>query len=253
MNIIIIEDELKTAKSLENAILELKPESKVVGWYQSVERSVEALLKETQPDLIFMDIQLADGLCFEIFKSVKITCPVIFCTAHDEYSLEAFKRNGVDYIVKPASKDDIKEALRKVDELKNFFQQKTIPDLESLLVKLNQPTGKTSFLVFKNQKYTTVQTDNIAFFHVQNDETSITCFDKQEFVVNQSLDQLANAVSSKQFFRVNRQFLVNFKAIKDVEHYFLRKLYVKLVIETPDKLLVNKDKSHVFLHWMEDR
>jgi len=252
MNIIIIEDEIKTARSLENMILKLRPEAKVTGQYQSVEKSVEALFL-SQPDLIFMDIQLADGLSFEIFKSVKINCPVVFCTAFDEYSLEAFKRNGVDYVLKPFSEKDIAEAFRKVDELKNFFQQKVVPDLSSLLAKLNTPTGKTSFLVFHNQKYTTVQTEDIAFFYVKNEGTWIQCFDKQKFTINQSLDQIAGLVSAKQFFRVNRQYLVNFKAIKDVEHHFMRKLFVKLVIDTPDALLINKEKSQGFLSWMEDR
>lgn len=253
MNIIIIEDELRTAKSLENIILGLRPDAKITGQYQSVEKSVEALSNNPQPDLIFMDIQLADGLSFEIFKAVKVTSPVVFCTAFDEYSLEAFKRNGVDYVLKPFSKEDIQEAFRKVDELKNFFQQKVMPDLGDLLSKLGSPSGKTSFLVFKNQKYTTVHTDNIAFFYIRNDSTSIMCFDKQEYTINQSLDQVTNTVSSKQFFRVNRQYLVNFKAIKEVEHYFLRKLYVKLIIETPEKLLINKEKSSAFLAWMEER
>jgi len=253
MNIIIIEDEVKTAKSLENIILSLRPGVTVSGRYQSVEESVEKLSNGTTPDLIFMDVQLADGLCFEIFKSVKITCPIVFCTAFDEYSLDAFKSNGIDYILKPFSKESISEALKKVDELKNFFQQKTIPNLESLISKLDVPAEKTTFLVFKNQKYTTVQTHDIAFFFIRNDATSIMTFDKQEFVINQSLDQIAGIVSSTRFFRVNRQYLVNFKAIKEMEHYFLRKLLVKLVIETPDKLLINKEKTHSFLNWMENR
>jgi len=253
MNIVIIEDELRTAKSLENIILDIRPDAKITGQYQSVERSVEVLSNGPQPDLIFMDIQLADGLSFEIFKSVKIISPVVFCTAFDEYSLEAFKRNGVDYVLKPFSKEDIQKALVKVDELKNFFQQKVVPDLGDLLSKLSPPAGKTSFLVFKNQKYTTVHTDNIAFFYIRNDSTSMMCFDKQEYAINQSLDQITSSVSPTQFFRVNRQYLVNFKAIKEVEHYFLRKLYVKLVVETPDKLLINKEKSSTFLSWMEDR
>lgn len=253
MNIIIIEDELRTAKSLEKMILEVRPGVKITGRYQSVASSVEALSGDQHPDLIFMDIQLADGLCFEIFKAVKITCPVVFCTAFDEYSLEAFKRNGVDYVLKPFSEQDIRNAFGKVDELKNFFQQKVVPDLGELLSKLGAPAGKTSFLVFKNHKYTTVHTDNIAFFYIKNDSTFMMCFDKQQFVVNQSLDQITGAVSEKQFFRVNRQYLVNFKAIKEVEHYFLRKLLIKLVIDAPDNLLINKEKSHSFLSWMEDR
>lgn len=253
MNIIIIEDELKTAQSLERIILELKPGASITGRYQSVESSVNALSGGTMPDLIFMDIQLADGLSFEIFKSVKITCPVVFCTAYDEYSFEAIKSNGVDYVLKPFSKEDIQEALRKVDELKNFFQQKTVPDLTDLLTKLAPPSGKTSFLVFQNQKYRTVNVEDIALFYIKYDSTWILCFDKQQYTLNQSLDQIAQAVSPKQFFRLNRQHLVNFKAIKEVEPYFLRKLYVKLVVETPEKLLVNKEKSHNFLDWMENR
>jgi two-component system response regulator LytT len=253
MNILIIEDELKTAQSLERMILAIRPGAKITGQYQSVESTVNALSEGPMPDLIFMDIQLADGLCFEIFKAVKITCPVVFCTAFDEYALEAFKSNGVDYVLKPFSKQHIEEAFKKVDELKNFFQQKAIPDLGDLLSKLGGPTGKTSFLVFKNQKYSTVNIENIAFFYIRHDASWIMCFDKQQFTISQSLDQITSAVSSKQFFRINRQYLVNFKAIKEVEPYFLRKLFVKLVIETPDKLLVNKEKSHSFLSWMEER
>jgi DNA-binding LytR/AlgR family response regulator len=137
--------------------------------------------------------------------------------------------------------------------LKNFFQQKVLPDLGDLLSKLGTAPGKTSFLVFHNQKYATVQTEDIAFFYVKNDGTWIMRFDKQKFVISQSLDQIAGLISSRQFFRVNRQYLVNFKAIKEVEHHFLRKLFVKLVIDTPDALLINKEKSHSFLSWMEDR
>lgn len=253
MNITIIEDELRTAKSLENILKELRPLAKITGTYQSIEESVLALSQGPHPDLVFMDIQLADGLSFEIFKSVDIICPVVFCTAFDEYSLDAFKRNGVDYVLKPFSKEDIAGAMRKVDNLKNFFQQKATPDISELLLQMVQPSAKTSFLVFKHQKYTTVQVAQIAYFYIRNESTSMMCFDGQEFPLNQSLDQVAGSVSPKQFFRVNRQFLVNFSAIKEIEHYFLRKLYLKLVIETPEKLLINKEKSTAFLSWMENR
>ncbi|MFN0254776.1 LytR/AlgR family response regulator transcription factor [Pedobacter ureilyticus] len=253
MNITIIEDELRTAKSLENILKELKPSAKITGPYQSIEEAVSGLSSGTQPDLIFMDIQLADGLSFDIFKSVTISCPVVFCTAFDEYSLEAFKSNGVDYVLKPFSKEDIARALGKVDDLKNFFQQNATPNLDALLSQMVKPAEKTSFLVFKHQKYTTVQISQIAFFYIRNETTSIMCFDGQEFSLNQSLEQVAAQVSQKQFFRVNRQYLVNFSAIKEIEHYFLRKLYVKLLIDTPEKLLINKEKSAAFLSWMENR
>ncbi|MEY8761804.1 LytR/AlgR family response regulator transcription factor [Chryseobacterium tongliaoense] len=255
MNIIIIEDEFRAAKSLQNLIKELKPETSVTGVYDSIETSVEALSKDHKPDLIFMDIHLSDGLSFEIFKQVEITCPVVFCTAFDQYMLDAFKSKGVDYVLKPFSREDIAEALRKVDELKKFFQKTELPDLEALLQKISQPqtATKSSFLVFKNQKYTTILTENIAYFYIHNEITHLMTFDKQQFPLTQSLGQVAELVSPKQFFRVNRQYIVNFSAIKEMEHYFQRKIYVKLSVETPEKLLINKEKTHSFFSWLEDR
>lgn len=255
MNIIIIEDEFRAAKSLQNLLLELKPDAKIIDIYDSIETSVEALSKGIKADLIFMDIQLSDGLSFEIFKQVEITCPIIFCTAFDQYMLDAFKSKGVDYVLKPFSRDDIAEALKKVDELKMFFQKNELPKLEALLQKINQPqsTGKSSFLVFKNQKYTTIPTENIAYFYIHNEITHLMTFDKQQFQLTQTLGQVAEQVSQKQFFRVNRQYIINFTAIKEMEHYFQRKILVKLTVETPEQLLINKEKSHSFFTWLEDR
>ncbi|WP_415327734.1 LytR/AlgR family response regulator transcription factor [Chryseobacterium sp. MMS23-Vi53] len=254
MNIIIIEDEFRAAKSLHNLIAELKPEAKIIGVYDSIETSIEAL-KESKPDLIFMDIHLSDGLSFEIFKQVEITCPVVFCTAFDQYMLDAFKSKGVDYVLKPFSRDDIAEAFRKVEELKKFFQKTELPELEALLQKITQPqtTAKSSFLVFKNQKYTTILTENIAYFFIHNEITHLMTFDKQQFQLTQTLGQIAEQVSQKQFFRVNRQYIINFSAIKEMEHYFQRKILVKLTVDTPEQLLINKEKSHSFFTWLEDR
>lgn len=255
MNIIIIEDEFRAAKSLQNLLLELKPDTKIIDVYDSIETSVEALSKGIQADLIFMDIHLSDGLSFEIFKQVEVTCPVVFCTAFDQYMLDAFKSKGVDYVLKPFSRDDIAEALKKVEELKKFFQKNEFPELEALLQKINQPQsiGKSSFLVFKNQKYTTIPTENIAYFYIHNEITHLMTFDKQQFQLSQTLGQVAEQVSQKQFFRVNRQYIINFSAIKEIEHYFQRKILVKLTIETPEQLLINKEKSHSFFTWLEDR
>jgi len=255
MNIIIIEDEFRAAKSLENLILGLKPNAKIIGVYDSIETSIDALSKEMKPDLIFMDIHLSDGLSFEIFKQVEITCPVIFCTAFDQYMLDAFKSKGVDYILKPFSKEDIAEAFRKVEELKKHFQKNELPELASLLQNMIQPksNSKSNFLVFKNQKYTTVLTENIAYFFIHNEITHLMTFDKEQFQLSQTLGQVAELVSDKQFFRVNRQYLVNFKAIKEMKHYFQRKILVKLMIETPEQLFINKEKTHSFFTWLEDR
>lgn len=253
MNILIIEDELKAAKSLVGLIAKIRPEAKIAGQLQSVESSVDYLSKNEAPDLIFMDIQLSDGLSFEIFKSVTVRCPVVFCTAFGEYSMDAIKANGVDYLLKPFSKEDLQQAFEKVENFKNFFQQNTPGELDVLLKKITSSEGKNSFLVFKNNKYTTVQTENIAFFYIRNESATIMTFQQQEYTLQQSMDQLQGLVSDKQFFRLNRQYLINFSAVKEVEHYFDRKLFVRLTIPTEEKLLIRKEKTTAFLEWLENR
>lgn len=253
MNIIIIEDELKAAKSLASLISKIRPEAKVIAQLQSIESAVSYLSQNEEPNLIFMDIQLSDGLSFEIFKAVKINCPIVFCTAYGEYAMDAIKANGIDYLLKPFSKEDLEAAFEKVDNFKNFFQQNTQPDLDGLLKKMGLDEGKKSFLVFKNNKYTTVQTDLIAFIYIKHDASTIMTFQQQEYSITQSLDQVQALLSSKQFFRLNRQYLINFSAVKEVEHYFARKLLVKLVIPSPEKLLIGKEKTSAFLNWLESR
>lgn len=255
MTIIIIEDEVKTAKALGQLIMSIRPDVTILSYIQSIDGAVSYLSENDQPDLIFMDIQLADGLCFEIFKSVEVVSPVIFCTAFDDYAIEAFKSNGVDYVLKPFSRESITQAITKVAELKNFFQRnrRALPDFEHLLNRNVENKGKTGFLVFRNNKYITIQTENIAFFFIKYDTPTIMSFDKAEYPVTQSLDEVHKLLAPSQFFRINRQYLVNFKAIREVEHYFSRKLIVKLTIPTEEKLLVGKDKATSFLSWLENR
>ena len=256
MNILIIEDEIKTAKALGHIIKTIRPAANIVAFIQSIEAAVIYLSENANPDLIFMDVQLADGLCFEIFKNVKIQSPVIFCTAFSDYTMDAFKTNGIDYILKPFSKESIAEAMEKADQLKNFFQTNSngIEGFENMLQKIGVvQNGKTGFLVFTNNKYITVPTESIAFFYIHFQATMIMTFEKQQYSIAPSLDEVHKDLSSKQFFRINRQYLINFKAIKEVEHYFARKLLVHLTIPTSEKLLIGKDKTTVFLQWLENR
>lgn len=253
MKILIIEDELKAASSLENMINKLRPQAQIVSKLQSIEAAVDHFVKYGMPDLVFMDVQLSDGLCFEIFKSVKISCPVIFCTAYGEYALDAIKANGVDYLLKPFSVQDLETAFKRVEEFKNFFQQHAGPNLEEMIKKLGRDEGKKSFLVFRHNKYVTVPTDQIAFIYIKFTSPAIVTFTGEEYTINQSLDQVQQQLPESQFYRVNRQYLINFSAIKEVEQYFTRKLFVHLTIPTPDHLLIGKEKTTAFLHWLEDR
>jgi two-component system, LytTR family, response regulator LytT len=250
MKIVIIEDEIKAAKSLANLIAQIKPNASIVASLQSIESSVNFLSQNAAPDLIFMDVQLSDGLSFDIFKSVKINCPVVFCTAYGEYAMDAIKTNGIDYILKPFSKEQLGE---KVDSFKNFFQTNTQPNLDELIKRLGVDDGKKSFLVFKENKYVTIATDQIAFIYIKHETTTIVTFQQQTYTLPQSIDQVQNQLSAKQFYRLNRQYLVNFSAIKEVEHYYGRKLLVKLVVPNPDDLLLGKEKTTAFLQWLENR
>jgi len=139
------------------------------------------------------------------------------------------------------------------ENYRNFFQQIRLPWLNDLLTKLTTTTGKKSFLVFKSNKYVIVPTENIAFFYIKYESPVIMSFDRQEYFVNYSLEQIQNLLPEKQFYRLNRQYLINFNAVKEVEHYFARKLLVNPVIPMKDKLIVSKEKVTEFLHWLDNR
>jgi len=157
------------------------------------------------------------------------------------------------YTLQPVGINAIAAAFNRKDELRTFFQQLRIPNLDDLLAKLVTPASKKSFLVFKNNKYINVRTENIAFFYVNYESSAIVCFDKQEYFVTHSLDQIQSLLTENQFFRLNRQYLVNFNAIKEVEHYFARKLLVNLTVPVKGKLLVSKEKVRQFLNWLDNR
>jgi two-component system response regulator LytT len=173
--------------------------------------------------------------------------------ASNDFALEAPRTNGIDYVLNFFSREDILNAFEKIIEFKNFFQKNGNINSEDQITGLGAPTGKRCFLVFKHNKYITVPTEKIAFFYIKYESPVIVCFDKHEYFVNYSLEQIQNLLGEKEFFRLNRQYLVSFNAVKEVEHYFARKLLVNLVVPTNDKLLVSKEKVSSFLHWLDNR
>lgn len=169
------------------------------------------------------------------------------------FAMQSAATNGNGHLLKPFSKEDMMNVFDKMVDVKNFFQQNNLLNLADLLARLPASPGKKSFLVFKNNKYINVLTENIACFYIKYESPVIMCFDKQEFFVNYSLDQIQNLLPDKLFFRLNRQYLINFNAVKEVEHYFARKLLVNPVIAMKEKLIVSKEKVTVFLHWLDNR
>ena len=250
LRVIIIEDEKYTAKDLADTLKKVDSNIEIVATLSSVEQAVNFFKKEKEFDLIFSDIQLPDGLSFNIFKSVKIKVPVIFCTAFDKYALEAFDANGIDYLLKPFNKASVSKALDKYMALKlNFKTPET--NLDKLINKLEQQISRqsNSVIVYQGDKIVPVETNQIALFFLEDDYTFALTFDSKKHILTQSLEELENLCGNT-FFRANRQYLVNRKAIKDASRYLNRKILINLNVNYPEKILVGKLKITSFLQWL---
>jgi len=252
MQIIIIEDEKPTADALARSITQQYPEATITAMLRSVKEAVDYFNKNASPDLIFSDIQLGDGLSFEIFKIVKVQSPVIFCTAYDEYALEAFKANGIEYMLKPFTRETVHNAMQKwLNLTRNSFKQAASYDaILSLLDKRNVPLA-TSVLVYYKDRVIPIKFDEIALFWIEHEIVNLVTFDQKTFTINKYLDVVEQLAGSR-FFRVNRQFLVSRKAVKDAAQFFSQKLSLNLTIVFKDTITVSKDKTNLFLNWLAD-
>ncbi len=252
MNILIIEDETPTALQLQRALLKTDPGIRVLGIEDSIETAVEWLRAHAAPDLIFMDIQLADGQSFEIFDEVNITSPVVFCTAFDEHALRAFQANGIEYILKPFDEAAIARALGKARSLESFYH-KTVAATAGQLLKPADGQFKTSFLVSQRDKMVPVAVRDISFFYIEDEVVFLQTTEGRRHMVNHSLDELERMVSPAQFFRANRQVIINFEEITAIESYFARKTLVKTRSPLKFQVVVSKEKSSEFVRWVENR
>jgi DNA-binding LytR/AlgR family response regulator len=252
MKILIIEDEPHTAQTLGEIIKQLRPNSIILGILESIERSVNYLLNDSNlPDLIFADIQLSDGLSFEVFSKIQVKCPIIFCTAFDQYTLQAFKTNGIEYILKPVKEEDVELAFIKYETLKESLK----PDSEVLTLlnsKFHQKESyKSSILVHFRERFIPIEVNKIAFFVVDAEVLYIQTFDNQRYPVFKSMSEVEASIDPSLFYRINRQVLLNKKAIKEVEPYFKRKVIVKTDLNIKEKLIVSRLKVTEFMNWIE--
>ena len=250
MKIVIIEDEQLTADDLAETILKVSPGVKIIARLSSVKDAVVWFRKNEQPDLIFSDIQLGDGLCFEIFRKHPITTPVIFCTAFDEYALTAFKAHGIDYILKPFDEQTIAGALTRYKELERKFlgDNKQIETILQLFEnRKNQKKG--TVLVYHKDKILPINLQDIALFYLEYEITHIITFGQKNFIINKSLEELEE-ITGIFFYRANRQYLINRKAVKEVSQYFARKLSITLSIPFSETITISKVKVPDFLNWL---
>ncbi len=248
MNVLIIEDENKTAQLLKEMI-ENHNDYLVVNICQSITSSVAYLKKNQEKlDLLFMDIQLSDGESFEIFNLIEVTKPVIFCTAFDDFMLKAFKNKGIDYILKPFQQKDVDAALKKVDFIKNTFT----PSITARLKEIQKsPTFQTSFIVQQKEKMIPLSVTSIAFIFIEYDIVYALTFDNIKSAIFKSLDEIETAINPQDFFRINRQMIVHRNAVKDIVPYFNRKIIVNLTINNKDKAIVSRLKVTPFKDWLE--
>lgn len=251
MNIVIIEDERLTSDDLAETLVEYDTSISIVAQLKSVKESIAYFQKQTWPDLIFSDIQLGDGLSFEIFKSLNITVPVIFCTAFNEYALDAFRANGVDYLLKPFSKNTVGAAIEKFKRLTNSHKVDDAISYSKILdlFESKNSNGKSSLLVYYKEKIKPIKIEDIAVFYLEEEVVHLVTFDRNTFVASHNLEELETLVGSN-FFRANRQSLIQRKAVSDVVSYMGRKLLVNMSVPIQQKITVSKEKSPVFLDWL---
>jgi DNA-binding LytR/AlgR family response regulator len=252
--VLIIEDEIKTGKELKSLIENLRDDFQVVAILASIKSALTWFAENPMPAIIFSDIQLADGLSFEIFRQIKIEVPIIFCTAYDEYAIQAFDANGIDYLLKPIDEDKLLRGLNKFDKQMppDNNEDSIYPTQLNNLLKQMDKTYKNSLLIHFQEKIIPVRTSDIDFIHSENGIVTIYTKDRQRYFTNYTLDALEGMLNPELFFKASRQFIINRNSILNIEHYFSRRLVVKLKQTTPEPLIISKVKATDFFKWIEN-
>jgi DNA-binding LytR/AlgR family response regulator len=252
---VLIEDEAATARHLAHSLQSVDSNISIVAMLESVMDAVGWFTENaSEYDLVFSDIRLRDGLSFDIFKKVLIDKPVVFVTAYNDYAIQAFKSNGIDYILKPFDEQEIRMALDKFNKLLGPKQTPTayLSKFAELLEQVNSSIKpyKKSFLVNYRDKLIPLETAKIAWFYTANEVVYAQTMDSRQYIMEYTLEQLQNLLDPELFFRVNRQFIINCHAVVEIEHFFNGRLSVKLHPTSTEKVLVSKARAPFFKNWM---
>lgn len=249
MRIVIIEDERLTAEDLKQTILDIDPAIQIIGMLKSVSEGVSWFENNPHPDLIFSDIELGDGLSFEILNNLRV--PVIFCTAYNEYALDAFKANGVDYLLKPFTQKSVEQALSKFKNLLGVKQEDITRQYNSIKELLSASRSKqvSSLLIYQKDYVFPIKSCDIAVLKLENEIVSLITFDGTTYYPGKSLDELEGQLG-EDFYRANRQYLINKNAVKKASSILSRKLSITLNVEVKDIITISREKSSSFLKWL---
>ncbi len=249
MRVLIIEDEKPAAMKLSSNLKEIDREMDILALLNDVCSSVSWLKNNASPDLIFMDINLSDGLCFRIFDEVTVSCPVIFTTAYDDYWQKALEHNCIDYLLKPVRLEKIRVTLQKYELLQNHFSA----NLTGLFrhIKEDKPEEyRKRFLVKKGIEYYSIKTDDIAYFYSAHKMVCLVDRQGHKFIVDFSLNDLENMLDPAVFFRINRQFLVNREAIVRMKTLLKSRLGIELMPAFPDEIVIGQEQVPSFKAWV---
>lgn len=246
MKALLIEDETAAARNLAAVLREVAPGVQIVATLESVAESIEWLRSNPQPDLLFMDIHLADGDSFRIFGAVEVTAPVIFTTAYDRYALEAFKVSSIDYLLKPINADDVRRALEKLRRLTSGERL----DYGSRVRSLAAQRQEEVFLVRVRDRIIPLQRDRIAYCYTSNEKVTACDFDGETYPLDKTLEALQALLPERDFFRANRQFIVARRAVKEIAVWFGSRLTLYLTVDTPERIVISKARVPEFKTWL---
>jgi DNA-binding LytR/AlgR family response regulator len=253
MKALIIEDEDRAAKRLIQLIREIEPGMELEGPIDSIEASVKHLQQSRDYDLLFLDIQLADGKSFSIFEKINITIPVIFTTAYDEYAIRAFELNSIDYLLKPINKEKLQNSIDKFKKIRSFYAKGDVhPDFREMFKTLVHPAQlyKTRFLVNKGDVLIPVGTNEVAYFVAEDKALLMVTTENKRYMINHSLEELEQKLNPQHFFRINRQVIASVGSIRKVHNYFNYKLKLELMPDAVIEVIVSKARTSDFKAWM---
>lgn len=245
MNVLIIEDETAAAQNLQAILREIDPSIQVLEVLESIEESADWLRSNPQPDLLFMDIHLADGESFRILDRVDITAPVIFTTAYDQYALEAFRLCSIDYLLKPIAVDDVKRALEKLQRLTGNERSAYTPRIKQAVKEYEE-----TFLIHQRDKIIPLHRDQIAFCYTANERVMAYDFQGESYPIDRTLETLQAQLPASDFFRANRQFIISRRAVQEITVWFGSRLSLALTVETPERIIISKARVPEFKAWL---
>lgn len=253
MKVLIVEDEVPAVERLKGLLLDYGGIT-VLGVLPSIESTIAWLQMHPLPDLIFLDIQLSDGLSFEIFKQTSVKCPVIFCTAYDQYALDAFQLHSIDYLLKPLHYDKLHKSLEKMKDIRQSFSAPADPiQMNEIvnMIKKGEANYKSRFMVKAGAKIKAIKTDDIAYFYSHNKLSLLVTTQGEKFPIDYALDELIHMLNPSLFFHVNRKLVIHIDAAKEIHPYFKGRL--KLILHPPidEEVIVSSQKTPAFKDWLD--